>query len=95
MVIQIAHEFGPAPFASVVGGNTNCSNDEHDRAGSRTQPGLVHVSLLRHPDHRLRLQSARTLNIACPDDRPRAVCRSLPVLSAPVPLPAGLRPRAG
>ncbi|MCP3717667.1 hypothetical protein [Paraburkholderia sp. CNPSo 3281] len=46
VVIEIAQQIGPAPFAPVVSGDTNCGYYEHDRAGSHTQPGLVHVSLL-------------------------------------------------
>ncbi|MEM5423559.1 MULTISPECIES: hypothetical protein [Paraburkholderia] len=46
MVIEIAQQIGPAPFAPIVSGDTNCGYYEHDRAGSHTQPGRVHVSLL-------------------------------------------------
>ena len=45
VVIEVAQQLGPAPFAPVVSGDTNCGYYEHDRAGSHTQPGLVHVSL--------------------------------------------------
>lgn len=47
VVVEIAQQIGPAPFAPVVSGDTNCGYHKHDRAGSHTQPGLVHVSLLR------------------------------------------------
>ena len=45
MVIEIAQKIGPTTLTEVVRHHTNDSDNKHDRAGSRTQPRLVHVSL--------------------------------------------------
>ncbi|MFX1676496.1 hypothetical protein PWR63_30305 [Paraburkholderia sp. A2WS-5] len=76
MVIQIAQQIGPAPFATVVGSDTHCSNDKHDRAHSHAQPGLVHATLLgQRPERRLPQMTASTLIMACRDDGPCIVYR--------------------
>ena len=45
MVLEIAQKISPTPLTEVVRSHTNYSDNKHDRAGSHTQPGLVHVSL--------------------------------------------------
>lgn len=48
VVIKVAQQIGPAPLTAVVPDYTYCRDDEHNRAGSHTHPGLVHIGLLRY-----------------------------------------------
>ncbi len=45
VVIEIAQEIGAAALTEVVRRHAGRSDRKHDRAGSHTQPGWVHVSL--------------------------------------------------
>lgn len=47
VVIEVAQKICPSTLTKVVRRHANPSDNKHDRAGSHTQPGLVHVSLLR------------------------------------------------
>jgi hypothetical protein len=48
VVIQIAQKIGAAPLSTIVSDNTDCGYHQDDHADSHTQPGVVHVSLLRY-----------------------------------------------
>lgn len=45
VVIEVAQQISPPTLTKVVRRHANHSDNKHDRAGSHTQPRLVHVSL--------------------------------------------------
>ena len=47
-MIQITQKAGPASFATVMNGYSNCRDSEHDRADSNTHAILVQGSLLSY-----------------------------------------------
>ena len=69
MVIQIAQKIRPTPFPAIVSDNTDCGDHQDDRADSHTQPGVVHVSLLRYTQIAVPCAGSVLINIDRLDDR--------------------------